>query len=133
MRSSLRAPTPRASATAISWAGTCRGTRPGTRSTKLLVGREVGLFHLVCYMRDGDRVFETYWTTRRGVEAMDTSLALMDLTVFGRRQEWEDSPPDWPALWNVNGDDDILRIDGRPRPQWSRLEAGFSDDLGTGN
>jgi predicted dithiol-disulfide oxidoreductase (DUF899 family) len=100
---------------------------------KLLVGREVGLFHLVCYMRDGDRVFETYWTTRRGVEAMDTSLALMDLTVFGRRQEWEDSPPDWPALWNVNGDDDILRIDGRPRPQWSRLEAGFSDDLGTGN
>ena len=30
----------------------------------LLVGRQVGLFHLVCYLRDGDRVFETYWTTR---------------------------------------------------------------------
>ena len=29
---------------------------------QLLVGREVGLFHLVCYVRDGDRVFETYWT-----------------------------------------------------------------------
>jgi predicted dithiol-disulfide oxidoreductase (DUF899 family) len=100
---------------------------------QLLVGRQVGLFHLVCYVRDGDQVFETYWTTRRGVEAMDNSLALMDLTVFGRRQEWEDSPSGWPALWNVNGDDDILRIDGRPRPQWSRLEAGFSDDLGTGN
>ncbi len=99
----------------------------------LLVGRQIGLFHLVCYVRDGDRVFETYWTTRRGVEAMDNSLALMDLTVFGRRQQWEDSPPGWPAPWKVSEDDDILRIDGRPRPQWSRLEAGFSDDLGTGN
>ncbi len=40
----------------------------------LLVGRHVGMMHLVCYLRDGDRVFETYWTTRRGVEAMDYSL-----------------------------------------------------------
>src|ERR1035438_6465920 len=35
----------------------------------LLVGRQVGLFHLVCYRRQGSKVFETYWTTRRGVEA----------------------------------------------------------------
>jgi hypothetical protein len=35
----------------------------------------VGLFLLVCYLRDGVRVFETYWTTRRGVEAMDYSYA----------------------------------------------------------
>src|SRR3954469_21120597 len=28
----------------------------------LLVDREAGLFHLVCYLRDGDRIFETYWT-----------------------------------------------------------------------
>jgi predicted dithiol-disulfide oxidoreductase (DUF899 family) len=41
----------------------------------LLVGRQIGLFHLVCCVRDGDRVFETYWTTRRGVEAMDYSYA----------------------------------------------------------
>ena len=39
----------------------------------LLTGRQIGLFHLVCYLRDGDRVFETYWTTRRGAEAMDYS------------------------------------------------------------
>ena len=31
------------------------------------------MMHIVCYLRDGDRVFETYWTTRRGVEAMDYS------------------------------------------------------------
>ena len=29
----------------------------------LLVGRQVGMFHLVCYLRDGDRVFETYGRT----------------------------------------------------------------------
>ena len=59
----------------------------------LLAGRQIGLFHLVCYLRDGDRVFETYWTKRRGAEAMDYSYALMDLTVYGRQETWEDSPP----------------------------------------
>src|SRR5689334_16226972 len=34
----------------------------------LLVGRIAGMMHIVSYLRDGDRVFETYWTTRRGVE-----------------------------------------------------------------
>src|SRR5271155_1306385 len=59
----------------------------------LLVGRRVGRMHIVCYLRDGDRVFETYWTTLRGVEAMDYSYALMDLTVYGRQERFEDSPP----------------------------------------
>jgi hypothetical protein len=53
----------------------------------LLVGREIGLMHLVCYLRDGDRVFETYWTNRRGVEAMDYSYShdspTEDLTLDG--------------------------------------------------
>jgi len=59
----------------------------------LLAGRRIGRMHLVCYLRDGDRVFETYWTTLRGVEAMDYSYALMDLTVYGRQEPWEHSPP----------------------------------------
>lgn len=72
-------------------------------------------------------MFETYWTTLRGVEAMDYSLALMDLTVYGRREQWEDSPDDWPQEWTVDGTS--IRIDGRPIPQWSRLAAGRDDDL----
>ena len=95
----------------------------------LLVGREIGLFHLVCYVRDGGRVFETYWTTRRGAEAMDYSYALMDLTVYGRQEPWEDSPPGWPQPWQVDGSN--TRTNGRPIAQWSRLEAGRSDNLGT--
>ncbi len=53
-----------------------------------------GMMHLVCHVRDGDRVFETYWTTIRGVEAMDNNYrSFMDLTVYGRQEPWEDSPP----------------------------------------
>ena len=33
----------------------------------LLVGRRVGRMHIVCYLRQGSKVFETYWTTARGV------------------------------------------------------------------
>lgn len=94
---------------------------------KLLVGRTAGMMHIVSYLRDADRVFETYWTTLRGVEAMDYSLALMDLTAYGRQEPWEDSPSGWPQEWIVDGSN--TRIDGRPIPQWSRLKAGRSDDL----
>ena len=95
----------------------------------LLVGRQVGLFHLVCYLRDGDRVFETYWTTRRGVEAMDYSYALMDLTVYGRQEPWEDSPPGWPQQCSITrtdgGPPDWPPVPvwpgGRPIAQWPRL------------
>jgi predicted dithiol-disulfide oxidoreductase (DUF899 family) len=93
----------------------------------LLVGRTAGMMHIVSYLRDADRVFETYWTTLRGVEAMDYSLALMDLTAYGRQEPWEDSPSGWPQDWIVDGSN--TRIDGRPIPQWSRLTAGRSDDL----
>lgn len=96
---------------------------------ELLVGRQVGMMHIVAYVREDDRVFETYWTTRRGVETMDYSLALMDLTIYGRQEPWEDSPAGWPQSWQVDGSN--TRVDGRPAAQWSRLAQGRSDDLGT--
>ncbi len=95
----------------------------------LLVGRQVGLMHIVCYLRKGARVFETYWTTMRGVEAMDNSYRLLDLTVYGRQETWEDSPPGWPQRWEGK---QRVRTDGRPTAQWPRLNAGYSDELGTG-
>jgi len=91
----------------------------------LLDGRRVGMMHIVCYLRQGSNVFETYWTTRRGVEAMDNSYRLLDLTVYGRQETWENSPAGW-----LKGKQ-ITRTDGRPTAQWSRLKAGHSDDLGT--
>jgi predicted dithiol-disulfide oxidoreductase (DUF899 family) len=105
--------------------------------TLLSPPRRPGRMHLVCYLRDGDRVFETYWTTLRGVEEMDYSYALMDLTVYGRQETWEDSPPGWPQQCTntrTNGGPPAWPPvpewpAGRPIPQWSRLEAGRSDDL----
>jgi predicted dithiol-disulfide oxidoreductase (DUF899 family) len=96
----------------------------------LLVGRRIGMMHLVCYLRCDSRVFETYWTTIRGVEAMDNNYALMDLTAYGRQETWEQSPAGWPQRWDVSPES--LRTDGRPTAQWSRLQAGRPDDLTAG-
>jgi predicted dithiol-disulfide oxidoreductase (DUF899 family) len=85
---------------------------------------------LVCYLRQGDKVFETYWTSGRGLEAMDNSYGLLDLTVYGRREGWEEMPAGWPPpRWEAGADP--FRTGERPIAQWSRIEAGRSDDLGT--
>jgi hypothetical protein len=49
------------------------------------------------------------------------------LTVYGRQEEWENSPSGWPQPWKLNRD--IWRTNGRPIAQWPRLDAGHSDDL----
>ena len=85
---------------------------------------------LVCYLRHEDRVFETYWTSGRGLEAMDNTYGLLDMTVYGRREAWQDTPADWPAPC-FEADASPFRSNGRPIAQWSRLEAGRSDDLGS--
>jgi predicted dithiol-disulfide oxidoreductase (DUF899 family) len=100
----------------------------GAALDTLLVGRRVGRMHIVCYLRQGSNVFETYWTTSRGVEAMDNSYRLLDLTVYGRQERFEDSPAGWPQPPKGT---DTMRADGRPIAQWSRLKAGRSDDLGS--
>ena len=94
----------------------------------LLAGRRVNRFYLVCYLRDGDRVFETYWTRGRGVEAMAPTYGLADLTAYGRQEAWEDSPAGWPRTWEAGSNP--FSVNGRPAAHWSRLESGASDDLG---
>jgi hypothetical protein len=93
----------------------------------LLAGR--ASFSLVCYLRHANRVFETYWTSGRGVEVMAPSYGLLDMTVYGRQETWEDSPAGWPQRWRISGEQ--VRTNGRPTAQWPRLEAGRSDDLVT--
>jgi predicted dithiol-disulfide oxidoreductase (DUF899 family) len=92
---------------------------------RLLAGRGFG--SIVCYVRDDHRVFETYWSTGRGVEAMAPSYGLLDMTLYGRQEPWEDSPAGWPQGFEVDGDQ--FRSNGRPSAQWSRLAEGRSDDL----
>ena len=104
----------------------------------LLAGRRKNRMHIVCYLRRGSEVFETYWTTARGVEAMDYNYALMDLTVYGRQESWEESPPGWPqhcTFTRTRTGSPTWQPEwpgGRPIAQWPRLDAGRSDDLGDG-
>ena len=94
-----------------------------------------------CYLRDGDRVFETYWTTGRGCEPMSGSYGMLDMTIYGRQEPWEDSPEGWPKPYDGRGDQFRSEkgqtintrpgITGRPTPQWARLAAGHDDNLGS--
>jgi predicted dithiol-disulfide oxidoreductase (DUF899 family) len=102
---------------------------PAESVDPLIAGRHFGM--KCCYLRDGDRVFETYWTTGRGCEIMGSSYAMLDMTVYGRQETWEDSPDGWPREFDSNQPGHVFRLNGRPISQWSRIAAGRSDDLGT--
>jgi predicted dithiol-disulfide oxidoreductase (DUF899 family) len=47
-------------------------------------------------LRDGNDVYRTYFTSGRGVETLGPVWTLLDLTPFGRQEEWEDSPEGYP-------------------------------------
>ena len=53
-------------------------------------------FGLSVFIRGGDDVFRTYFTTQRGVEALGSVWTFLDLTPLGRQEEWEDSPAGYP-------------------------------------
>ena len=53
-------------------------------------------FGLSVFLRDGENVYRTYFTTARGVEVLDGNFTLLDMTPLGRQEEWEDSPAGWP-------------------------------------
>jgi predicted dithiol-disulfide oxidoreductase (DUF899 family) len=57
------------------------------------------------FIRDGERVFRTYFINARGDEALGTAWAYLDMTALGRQEEWEDSPEGYPQTkpyvwWN---------------------------------
>jgi predicted dithiol-disulfide oxidoreductase (DUF899 family) len=58
--------------------------------------KEGETFGLSVFIRDGDKVFRTYFTGGRGVEALGPVWTFLDLTPLGRQEDWEDSPPGRP-------------------------------------
>ena len=56
-------------------------------------GEEPGLS--VFFQADGD-VFHAYSVYARGTEGLTDSYHLLDVTPYGRQEDWEDSPPGWP-------------------------------------
>lgn len=58
-------------------------------------------FGVSVFLRDGDDVFRTYFTTDRGGDLLVSSLRYLDLTPFGRQEAWEESGRgnDEPGSW----------------------------------
>ena len=60
---------------------------------------------------DGGRpgIYRTYHTTGRGLEALGSVWTYLDLTPYGRQENWEDSPEGWPQtapyVWNRRHDE----------------------------
>ena len=59
------------------------------------------------FIRDGERVFRTYFVDSRGDEAMGSTWSYLDITALGRQEEWEDSPEGYPQeppyqRWNLH-------------------------------
>jgi len=57
------------------------------------------------FIRDGDRVFRTYFINNRGDEALGNTWSYLDMTALGRQETWEDSPEGYPQTppyewWN---------------------------------
>jgi predicted dithiol-disulfide oxidoreductase (DUF899 family) len=70
-------------------------------------------FGLSVFIRDGGRVFRTYFTSGRGVEGVGTNWTLLDLTPLGRQEDWEDSPAGYPQS---------------PRYEWWRRHDEYGND-----
>lgn len=56
-------------------------------------GEEHGLS---VFFRLDDDVYHTYSTYARGTEALTDSYSLLDVTPYGRQEDFEDSPEGWP-------------------------------------
>ena len=57
------------------------------------------------FIREGDRIFRTYFIDARGDEAMGSTWSYLDISALGRQEEWEDSPEGYPQTkpyewWN---------------------------------
>jgi predicted dithiol-disulfide oxidoreductase (DUF899 family) len=59
------------------------------------------------FIREGDRIFRTYFVNNRGDEHMGSTWSYLDITALGRQEEWEDSPEGYPQTppynwWNYH-------------------------------
>jgi predicted dithiol-disulfide oxidoreductase (DUF899 family) len=48
------------------------------------------------FLRDGDDLYHTYSAFTRGLDQLFFPYHFLDLTPYGRQEDWEDSPEGWP-------------------------------------
>jgi predicted dithiol-disulfide oxidoreductase (DUF899 family) len=72
------------------------------------------------FIREGDRMFRTYFVNNRGDEPMGNTWWYLDMTALGRQETWEDSPEGYPQTppynwWNWH---DNYGAEAAPNPKW---------------
>lgn len=53
-------------------------------------------FGLNVFLRDGDDIYRSYYATSRAAEDLSSVWGLLDVTPFGRQEEWQDAPAGVP-------------------------------------
>ncbi len=85
------------------------------------------------FLRDGDRVYRTYFVNNRGDEQMGNTWNYLDITPLGRQEVWEDSPDGYPQTptykwWNWH---DSYLAGAEPDRKWVEVsdagEAAFRE------
>jgi predicted dithiol-disulfide oxidoreductase (DUF899 family) len=51
---------------------------------------------LSVFLREGDAIYRTWFTSMRGLEGLGDVWRLLDATPYGRQESWQDSPEGWP-------------------------------------
>jgi predicted dithiol-disulfide oxidoreductase (DUF899 family) len=86
------------------------------------------------FIRDGERIFRTYFINNRGDEQMGGTWNYLDITPFGRQEHWEVSPEGYPQTptykwWNWH---DSYVGGAAPDKKWAEVsdagEAAFRND-----
>ena len=83
------------------------------------------------FIRDGERIFRTYFTENRADEAMGTTWSYLDISALGRQENWEDSPPGYPQeapyeWWNWH--DEYGKADATSEAWSAVLQSAMGDD-----
>jgi predicted dithiol-disulfide oxidoreductase (DUF899 family) len=86
------------------------------------------------FIRDGSRIFRTYFVKSRGDEQMGGTWNYLDITPLGRQELWEDSPEGYPQTpsykwwkWNDSYDDGAV-----PDKKWVEVSDAGEAAMRTG-
>lgn len=81
----------------MQWTAPWVSSAPNSFNADFGLTTEQGENHgLSVFLRDGNDVYRTYFTTARGLEAIGSVWTFLDITPYGRQENWEDSPAGWP-------------------------------------
>jgi predicted dithiol-disulfide oxidoreductase (DUF899 family) len=77
------------------------------------------------FIRDGSKIYRTYFINGRGDETMGTVWSYLDMAALGRQETWEDSPEGYPQTkpygwqyWH-----DSYSPDGKIDPEWEKVSS----------